>query len=283
MTKFEKNKHYKIGKIKANSDTSYNVEFMKSAIALSGAKLIETASTFEEWIETDSHRFKAGDNIVIAEQLEDGTYKFIREHTVPKIDFQYDPNEPGLSDNAPDYFAFQDRLAERSFSRSQNQTANEVINVLKEQIAVLQQENKDLKSQLDNQRLARENGLSDNLLAKFSLENEKERSQWRESILNKEIEELKHRLSQLETENKGLSDNAQTNALKILEYGNMLMETPIGKGLQSLIMSKIPGMNSQPQAQIQMQTGQIPTGQQGQPQQQQTISNEDIYNDPQGY
>lgn len=268
MTKFDKTKKYRIGKLKTNSDTTYDVELVKGYISVPGDKLIEISNSFEDWLESDAHKFKPGDNIALAEQTEDGKFKFVTEYTVPKIDYSIDPNE-GLSDNSLDYFGSMERQSNSYITRKENERNSEIIEVLKEQIQKLEQENLKLKKEIAEFYKEKESGLSDNIMSKLELQNSQKMWEWEKNNLQKELNVLQEKINALSEENKGLSDNAQTQALKIMEYSQMLMNTPIGQGLQAFLMSKISGGQPQIQQQQQMQ-------QQAPQQPQPTITDEEL-------
>jgi hypothetical protein len=265
MTKFEKNKYYTVGKISKNSELDYDIKFMKNSVTLPAEKFIESATTFEEWIQDPSnHNFKAGELIYLSVEDDEGKNKYVAKHTVPPREVYYE-EDSSLNDGVGQYFrTFEEEKENVRLNSSNKKYIDEMTDVLRDRIKELTEENNQLKKQIQVFNDEKAKGLSDNVEKTLSDQVAKLQSDYDKKILEKEKLELEKNLDKVNQKlESALADNV-AQASKLAEIGMNLMNSPIGQGLTNMLMSKF-----MPSSQAQIQ--------QPQPQ----VSDDDILNDPQ--
>lgn len=239
MYKFEKNSTYKIGKPSKDS-TNDSIVWIGTPLSLPADILMsQSDGTFEDWVINGNHKYKVG-TLLICAKMEDGVPVYQTEMSVPNRNESNDITET-LDDNL-DFFKNYD-IPNRYNKRILEDTNNKAIEILESQLSIKDNEIKSLKEEIKNLKSKDEQGLSDNILSKVSLESAKERHTFEKENLQSQINSLTSRVKELEKENKGLSDQV------IPEQSKFIMQTIVAA------LPEIPNLlrmfKGEPQPQIQ--------------------------------
>ena len=207
MTKFEKNKNYKIGKVDPKESQNDAIVWKGRPTSLPSEILISQCDgTFEDWVMNGDHNFKQGTLLHLC-KIEDGVDVYVTEMTVPA---RNEDSVDSLADN-PNYDFFapnpaQNFYSDRAMKREMEAQNNKVIEVLENQLHSANDEIRRLNDEIARLKKESESGLSDNILNRVSREESEKRWNWEKENLNEKINSLSQRVKELEKENKGLSD-----------------------------------------------------------------------------